>query len=70
VFLIGARMLAEAKPLPAPNHFSVAARTVWADDRENDERLAVKNSRIAAGATDLPVSSNPRHQLYARNIKM
>ena len=36
-------------PAPAPDHFSVAARSFWADDRKNDERLSSQTRHVVAG---------------------
>jgi hypothetical protein len=32
--------------VPAPNQFSVAARTIWADDRKDDERLSSQTATL------------------------
>jgi hypothetical protein len=34
---------------PAPKQFPVAVRTIWADDRKNDERLSSQIRHVVAG---------------------
>ena len=50
ISLPGARSIAPRRCCDAtPDHFSVAAQPIWADDRKDDERFSTRTRTVVAG---------------------